>query len=114
MNNHSFYAGVAILLAAAQVPANADQHTAEALKHASEAASSAGDAKAVSEHAAAALKQIEAAKAAEMSHPDVVKKLVKSEAELKDAVNNANRYNAATAVEKAKDAKGHLDEALHQ
>jgi hypothetical protein len=105
----SFYAGLAILLAVTSAEAD---HTSEALKHTDEAVKSAGDAKAVSEHATEALKQIEAAKATERSDPEVLKKLVKSEAVLKDALTNANRYNSTTALEKASEAKTHLDAAV--
>jgi len=115
MNKKSLYARLASLFAATLLhgAAVADQHTTQALEQAKEAAGSVGDSKAVSQHATEALKHIEAAKA-EAANPGVAKHLEKSEAELQSAVKNANRFNADTAVEDAKDAQTHLDEAIHK
>ncbi len=89
----------------------AEQHTSESLEHAAKAANSVGDSKAVREHAAEALKHIEAAKAAQASNPGIVKQLSKGEADLKSAVKNASQFNTDTATRDAMDAKTHLNAA---
>jgi len=115
MSKQSLYASLAALLAATVFtsPARAEQHSSEALKQATEAASSTGDSKAVAEHATEALKHIDAAKA-QASSPGEIRHLNKSEAELKSAVKNAGSFNADTAAQDAKDAKSHLEQAIHK
>jgi hypothetical protein len=109
MNSQTLCAILAAWLAACGL-ALADQHTEEALRHAEEAASSTGDSKAISEHANEALKHIDAAKAGvAASDPEAFKRLRKSEADLKAAVQNAQRFNADTAAKDAKDAKDQLE-----
>lgn len=88
--------------------AQAAEHTEQAQEHASEATGSVGDSKAVAEHASEALKHVEAAKT-QAADPGVVKHLNQSEADLKSAVKNAERYNSGEAVREAQDAKSHLD-----
>lgn len=113
MVNKSLYVKVAAMLAATLCcgVAIADQHTSEALEHATEAANSGGDSKVLGEHAAEALKHIEAAKAAQASHPEVVKQINKGETDLKAAVKNASQFNTDTASHDAMDAKTHLKAA---
>ena len=89
----------------------AEEHTSESLEHATKAVDSAGDSKALGEHAAEALKHIEAAKAAQASHPGIVKQLNKGEADLRSAMKNASQFNTDTASRDAMDAKTHLNAA---
>lgn len=92
----------------------ADQHTVEALEQARAAATAANDSKTVAEHATQALNHIEAAKRAVATNPQAFKHLREAEADLKSAVEHANRYNANAAVQDAKDAKAHLDATIQQ
>jgi len=105
----SIYIGAAAMLFCGV--AIADQHTSEALEHATEAANAGRDSKSVAEHAAAALQHIEAAKAAQASHPEVVKQITKGEADLNAALKNATQFNTETAARDAADAKTHLQAA---
>jgi len=92
-------------------PVMAEEHASQAINHAQEAVDSAGDSKAVGQHAAEALKHIDAAKAAAANNPRAVKQLEEGEADLKGAVENANSYHGVTAVQDAKDAKTHLEDS---
>ena len=108
MTDKTLCIGLTLMLASALQwnVAYANEHTQEALQHATEAAQSAGDAKAIAEHASKALKHIEDAKT---TSPEMAKKLEKSEADLKSAVNNASRYNTDSAAKDAADAKARLE-----
>jgi hypothetical protein len=109
MPNPSIYIGAAAMLFCSV--AIADKHTSEALEQATEAANAGRDSKSVAEHAAAALQHTEAAKAAQASHPEVVKQITKGEADLNAALKNATQFNTETAARDAADAKTHLQAA---
>ncbi len=116
MNSKNFLALTTVLLAATLHCgiAVAEQHAMEALEQAKEAAAAAGDSKAVAEHATEALKNIQASKRAVATNPAAFKHLREAEADLKSAVENANRYNTNAAVQDARDAKIHLDATIQQ
>jgi len=92
----------------------ATEHAEEAMKHAKKAAHSAGDSSAIQEHATAALKHIEAAKAAGLNDPEKLKHLLDGEKELRHAVEDAKQFNTSSAGSEASEALLHLEKAQSQ
>ena len=89
----------------------ADEHSSAAIQHADEAASS-KDAQSVGEHAAEALKHIEAGtEAASSKSPERVKHLEAGKADLDAAVQHSKWYNTNSAINDAADGKAHLEAA---
>jgi prepilin-type processing-associated H-X9-DG protein len=89
----------------------ADGHVDAALERAEKAAQTTGDSGDVREHAEAALKHIEAAKAqGEPDHAKLVH-LLEAEKNTKQAIEQAKQFNTTSAKEEMRDAATELKQA---
>lgn len=91
----------------------AEDHATKAKEHAMEAAG-AKDSLTIREHAAQALKHLEAAIAAHAADPETLKHLIEAEKELVKADEHAGWHNTDAASRHADDGKSHLDAAGHK
>lgn len=113
MNTRFLQTLTAIVIAGILAPAItiAEEHTRQALEHAGQAAHSAGDSATIQEHAAEALKHMDAAKAANQSNPQALHHLKQGETDLNNAVSHAERFNSPSAEDEAQTARQHLEQA---
>lgn len=89
----------------------ANGHVDAALERAEQAAQSTGDAGDIQEHAEAALKHLDAAKAQGQPDHGKLVHLLQGEKDLKKAVEQAKQFNTTSAKEEARDAANELKQA---